>query len=515
MPQKIIIIDDDMLTRVSTADLIQSWGYEVETAASFNEGLKIVNEAVPDIAIIDLRLPDGDGMELLSLIREQHPQVDAVILTGHASIDSAIDAIKKGAENYLEKPCDPNRLLVTLQKIAEKKDMRSEIVTLRRQLQKMGAFGALIGKARPMQRLYTLIERVATSDVPVFITGESGSGKELVAQTIHNLSKRRRERFLAINCGAVPPTLIENELFGHERGAFTGAEQRQEGYFEMADNGSIFLDEITEMPPDLQVKLLRVLEQSKFRRIGGRQEIEIDVRIISATNRDPFKAIEEHKLREDLYYRLNVFPIHVPPLRERLDDIPLLASYFLELLNEKEGNNITSIEPDALQALQQHLWPGNVRELRNVINRAYILASSNTITVSALPDELKPQSATRPRPKVLEIPIGLTLEEIQRRVIAATLEFVSGDTTKADELLGIPAKPLTDIGVVNDGSPTVAIRVGTSIEEVEKLLITKTLQHNHGNKPKTAESLGISLKTLYNKLERYEPKGEGNFYKPS
>jgi two-component system, NtrC family, response regulator AtoC len=515
MPQKIIIIDDDMLTRVSTADLIQSWGYEVETAASFNEGLKIVNEAVPDIAIIDLRLPDGDGMELLSLIREQHPQVDAVILTGHASIDSAIDAIKKGAENYLEKPCDPNRLLVTLQKIAEKKDMRSEIVTLRRQLQKMGAFGALIGKAKPMQRLYTLIERVSTSDVPVFITGESGSGKELVAQTIHNLSKRRRERFLAINCGAVPPTLIENELFGHERGAFTGAEQRQEGYFEMADNGSIFLDEITEMPPDLQVKLLRVLEQSKFRRIGGRQEIEIDVRVISATNRDPFKAIEEHKLREDLYYRLNVFPIHVPPLRERLDDIPLLASYFLELLNEKEGNNITSIEPDALQALQQHLWPGNVRELRNVINRAYILASSNTITVSALPDELKPQSATRPRPKVLEIPIGLTLEEIQRRVIAATLEFVSGDTTKADELLGIPAKPLTDIGVVNDGSPTVAIRVGTSIEEVEKLLITKTLQHNHGNKPKTAESLGISLKTLYNKLERYEPKGEGNFYKPS
>jgi transcriptional regulator with PAS, ATPase and Fis domain len=275
----------------------------------------------------------------------------------------------------------------------------------------------------------------------------------------------------------------------------------------MADDGSIFLDEITEMPPDLQVKLLRVLEQSKFRRIGGRQEIEIDVRVISATNRDPFKAIEEHKLREDLYYRLNVFPIHVPPLRERLDDIPLLASYFLELMNEKEGNNIASIEPEVLQALQLHSWPGNVRELRNVMNRAYILASSNTITVSALPDELKPESAARPRLRVLEIPIGLTLEEIQRRVIAATLEYVSGDTSKADALLGIPAKPLTEIGVVNDGSPTVAIRVGTSIEEVEKLLITKTLQLNHGNKPKTAESLGISLKTLYNKLERYEPKG--------
>jgi DNA-binding NtrC family response regulator len=506
MAQKIIIIDDDMLTRVSTADLIKSWGYEVETAASFNEGLKLVNEAVPDIAIIDLRLPDGDGMELLSLIREQHPQVDAVILTGHASIDSAIDAIKKGAENYLEKPSDPNRLFVTLKKIAEKKDMRSEIVTLRRQLQKLGAFGPLIGKAKSMQKLYTLIERVSMSDVPVFITGESGSGKELVAQTIHHLSKRRREHFVAINCGAVPPTLIENELFGHERGAFTGADQRQEGYFEMADDGSIFLDEITEMPPDLQVKLLRVLEQNKFRRIGGRQEIEIDVRVISATNRDPFKAIEEHKLREDLYYRLNVFPIHVPPLRERLEDIPLLASYFLEMLNEKEGKNITGFETEVLQALQQHSWPGNVRELRNVINRAYILASSNTITVPSLPDELKPQEAARPRPKVLEVPIGLTLEEIQRRVIAATLEYVSGDTSKADELLGIPGRPLAENGAANDGCPTVAIRVGTSIDEVERLLITKTLELNQGNKPKTAESLGISLKTLYNKLERYEPK---------
>jgi DNA-binding NtrC family response regulator len=507
MSQKIIIIDDDMLTRVSTADLIKSWGYEVETAASFNEGLKLVNEAVPDVAIIDLRLPDGDGMELLSLIREQHPQVDAVILTGHASIDSAIDAIKKGAENYLEKPSDPNRLFVTLKKIAEKKDMRSEIVTLRRQLQKMGAFGGLIGKAKPMQGLYTLIERVSMSDVPVFITGESGSGKELVAQTIHSLSKRRREHFVAINCGAVPSTLIENELFGHERGAFTGADQRQPGYFEMADGGSIFLDEITEMPPDLQVKLLRVLEQNKFRRIGGRQEIEIDVRVISATNRDPFKAIEEHKLREDLYYRLNVFPIHVPPLRERLDDILLLASYFLELLNEKEGKNITSFEPEVLEALQHHTWPGNVRELRNIINRAYILASSQTITVGCLPDPLKPQDATKLRPKVLEIPIGLTLEEIQQRVVEATLEYVAGDTTKADELLGTPVQFLTLGRSAGAESTTVSVRVGTSIEEVEKLLIAKTLELNQGNKPKTAESLGISLKTLYNKLERYELKG--------
>src|SRR5918996_1280920 len=486
MAQKIIIIDDDMLTRVSTADLIKSWGYEVETAASFNEGLKLINEAVPDIAIIDLRLPDGDGMELLSLIREQHPQVDAVILTGHASIDSAIDAIKKGAENYLEKPSDPNRLLVTLKKIAEKKDMRSEIVTLRRQLQKMGAFGALIGKAKSMQKLYTLIERVATSDVPVFITGESGSGKELVAQTIHSLSKRRRERLVAINCGAMPPTLIENELFGHEKGAFTGADQRQEGYFEMADDGSIFLDEITEMPPDLQVKLLRVLEQSKFRRIGGRQEIEIDVRVISATNRDPFKAIEEHRLREDLYYRLNVFPIHVPPLRERLDDIPLLASYFLEMLNEKEGKNITSFEPEVLQALQQHPWPGNVRELRNIINRAYILASSSTIPFGCLPDEFKPPTASHGHPKAYSLPTASQTPESQERGHQPPADDLGGylatDVTPAD---GSPMHSV-ELRALDEPPTTLAIPLGTSIEAVEKLLILRTLELHEGNKPKTA-----------------------------
>jgi transcriptional regulator with PAS, ATPase and Fis domain len=364
----------------------------------------------------------------------------------------------------------------------------------------------IITRSSAMESCLQQARMVAPTDTRVLITGESGTGKELLARAIHRASPRHAGAFVAINCSAMAENLLESELFGHEKGAFTGADQRQEGYFEMADDGSIFLDEITEMPPDLQVKLLRVLEQSKFRRIGGRQEIEIDVRVISATNRDPFKAIEEHRLREDLYYRLNVFPIHVPPLRERLDDIPLLASYFLEMLNEKEGKNITSFEPEVLQALQQHPWPGNVRELRNIVNRAYILASSNTITVGCLPDELKPQDTIRPRLRVLEIPLGLTLEEIQKRVIAATLEYVSGDTSKADELLGIQAKPLAETSAANEGSTTVAIRVGTSLEEVEKLLITKTLELNLGNKPKTAESLGISLKTLYNKLERYEPK---------
>jgi DNA-binding NtrC family response regulator len=509
MAQKIIIIDDDILTRISTADLIKSWGYEVETAASFHEGLKLLHDAVPDVAIIDLRLPDGDGMELLGVVRDQHPDVDAIILTGHASIDSAIEAIKKGAENYLEKPSDPNRLFVTLKKIAEKKDMRSEIATLRRQLQKMGAFGGLIGKSTAMQKLYTLIERVAGSDVPVFVTGESGAGKELVAQTIHGLSKRRRERFVAINCGAVPPTLIENELFGHERGAFTGADQRQPGYFEMADGGSIFLDEITEMPPDLQVKLLRVLEQNKFRRIGGRQEVEIDVRVISATNRDPFKALEEHKLREDLYYRLNVFPIHVPPLRERLDDIPLLASYFLEILNEKEGKHITSFQSAVLQALQHYPWPGNVRELRNVVNRAYILASSDTITVECLPEAFKSPATTPGDPKPRSGPTVAIPAESPSRSHPVPADDLGGYVTIATppaRTTPISSAESAEMKSVEETPTTLTIPVGTTIDEVEKLLIIRTLELQQGNKPKTAEILGISLKTLYNKLERYELK---------
>jgi len=506
MTQKIIIIDDDMLTRVSTADLIKSWGYEVETAASCKEGMKLLNEAVPDVAIIDLRLPDGDGMGLLSFIREQHPEVDAIILTGHASIDSAIEAIKKGAENYLEKPSDPNRLLVTLKKIAEKKDMRSEILALRRQLQKMGAFGALIGKSEPMQKLYALIERVAASDVPVFITGESGSGKELVAQTIHSLGKRRLGRFVAINCGAVPPSLIENELFGHERGAFTGADQRRPGYFEMADGGTIFLDEITEMPTELQVKLLRVLEQHKFRRIGGRQEIEIDARVISATNRDPFKAIEEHKLREDLYYRLNVFPIHVPSLRDHLDDIPLLASYFLEVLNEKEGKHITSFEPPVLEMLQHYLWPGNVRELRNVLNRAYILAWTTRITEDCLPDALKANAKASDGLSATVIAGGFAVREARKGPVARLGEPIAADKPKPDHSAAMPLKTPLVVRSASGESTTLEIQVGMSVDEVERLLITKTLEVNQGNKPRTAEVLGISLKTLYNKLERYELK---------
>jgi DNA-binding NtrC family response regulator len=504
---RVLVADDEESVRWVLAKALEEAGHSVLQASGGTDALAQLEAGGVDLAFVDLRMPDLDGLSVLGKARERDVQTPIIIITAQNTMDNAIEAMKRGAYDYITKPFNVEEVRAIATRALDMSRLTTDLHRLERELRGRFELGvAIVGSSAAMQEIYKTIGRIAKTDATVLIQGESGTGKELIAKVLHYHSNRWSGPFVAINCAAIPRDLLESELFGHERGAFTGADQRQEGYFEMADDGSIFLDEITEMSPDLQVKLLRVLEQNKFRRIGGRQEIEIDVRVISATNRDPFKAIEEHKLREDLYYRLNVFPIHVPSLRDRLDDIPLLASYFLEMLNEKEGKNITSFEPEVLQALQQHSWPGNVRELRNVINRAYILAWSNTITVGSLPNELKPQDDARPRPRVLEIPIGLTLEEIQRRVIAATLEYVSGDTSKADELLGIPAKPLVELGAALERSTTVAIRVGSSLEEVEKLLITKTLELNQGNKPRTAESLGISLKTLYNKLERYESR---------
>jgi len=319
--------------------------------------------------------------------------------------------------------------------------MKQEILELRRQLQKMGALGHLVGKSPRMQKLFEEIEMVANTDANVFIVGESGSGKEVVANTIHSLSRRRNKPFIAFNCGAISPTLIESEIFGHEKGAFTNAIKRREGYFELAKGGTVFLDEITEMPIELQVKLLRVLEEGKFRRVGGNEEINIDARIIAASNRDPQKAIQDGKMREDLYYRLNVFPIEVPPLRERLEDIPLFAHFFLQKLNETEEKKVENIEADFIEALQQYEWNGNVRELRNVINRAFIMARSNTLTVDCLPDKLLGARKRRNK-NAVQIPLGQPMEEVERIVIEETLNMTDGDRRKTAEILGISYKTL-------------------------------------------------------------------------
>jgi len=439
--KRVLIVDDDRATSAGMADVVEEWGYEVEAADTVKAGWAAVSKLVPDVAIVDLKLPDGSGLDLLHKIKETYPDVSVVILTGHATVDSAVKALKVGAEDYVTKPVDLPRLQVILKTVEDKQQMKQEILELRRQLQKMGALGHLVGKSRAMQRLFEEVEMVANTDAGIFIVGESGSGKEVVANTIHTLSRRKNKPFIAFNCGAISPTLIESEIFGHEKGAFTNAIKRREGYFELAKGGTVFLDEITEMPIELQVKLLRVLEEGRFRRVGGNEEINIDARIIAASNRDPQKAIADGKLREDLYYRLNVFPIEVPPLRERLEDIPLFAHFFLQKLNESEEKKVDNIEPDFIEALQQFDWPGNVRELRNVINRAFIMARTGSLTVECLPDKLLGSRQKRSKNGVT-IPLGQPMEEVERIVIEETLNMTDGDRRKTAEILGISYKTL-------------------------------------------------------------------------
>lgn len=439
--KRVLIVDDDRATSAGMADVIEEWGYEPEVADTVKAGWASISKLVPDVAIVDLKLPDGSGLDLLHRIKESYPDISVIILTGHATVDSAVKALKVGAEDYVTKPVDLPRLQVILQSIEDKQMMKQEILELRRQLQKMGALGHLVGKSKAMQRLFEEIEMVANTDANVFIAGESGSGKEVVANTIHSLSRRRNKPFIAFNCGAISPTLIESEIFGHEKGAFTNAIKRREGYFELTKGGTIFLDEITEMPIELQVKLLRVLEEGKFRRVGGNEEINIDARIIAASNRDPQKAIQDGKLREDLYYRLNVFPIEVPPLRERLEDIPLFAHFFLQKLNETEEKKVENIEPEFIEALQQYDWPGNVRELRNVINRSFIMARSNSLTPDCLPDKLLGARKHRTKNSIT-IPLGHPMDEVERIVIEETLNMTDGDRRKTAEILGISYKTL-------------------------------------------------------------------------
>src|SRR6266478_8346524 len=419
--KRVLVVDDDRATSAGMADVVEDWGYEVEVADTVKAGWAAVSKLVPDVAIVDLKLPDGSGLDLLHKIKDNYPDISVIILTGHATVDSAVKALKVGAEDYVTNPVDLPRLQVILRTVEDKQLMKQEILELRRQLQKMGALGHLVGKSPRMQRLFEEIE--------------------MVANTIHSLSRRRQKPFIAFNCGAISPTLIESEIFGHEKGAFTNAIKRREGYFEGAKGGTVFLDEITEMPIELQVKLLRVLEEGKFRRVGGNEEINIEARVIAASNRDPQKAIVDGKMREDLYYRLNVFPIEVPPLRERLEDIPLFSHFFLQKLNETEEKKVETIETDFIEALQQYEWPGNVRELRNVINRAFIMARSNVLTVECLPDKLL-GSRKRRNKNTVQIPLGQPMEEVERIVIEETLTMTDGDRRKTAEILGISYKTL-------------------------------------------------------------------------
>jgi len=430
----LLLVDDDPEALEWLTELAKGEGFSVASADSLRNARIHMARLQPDILLTDLQLPDGKGVELVADL-ETRESTEVVMITGHASVESAVEALRLGATDYMVKPVDVERLKAILRRVPRSGELRAEIGELRDELRKLGRFGHILGSSIPMQKLYDQLGRVAPTSATCLLIGESGTGKELAAQTIHDLSRRKKSPFLPLNCGAVSPQLIESELFGHEKGSFTGADRQHKGYFERAHGGTLFLDEITEMPQELQVKLLRVLETGSFTRVGTTQPINADVRLIAATNRNPESAVADGKLREDLYHRLNVFPLSMPPLRDRGSDIELLAQHFLEVLNKQESAS-KSFAPATVAALYAHSWPGNVRELKNYVQRASILADD------VIGADLAPAAVAAPETApLLTVRVGSTLDEVSRRLIEATLAEC-GSKRKAADMLGISLKTL-------------------------------------------------------------------------
>ncbi|NMG75399.1 sigma-54-dependent transcriptional regulator [Aromatoleum diolicum] len=434
MPQ-VLLVDDDPEAIEWMREFVRAEGFTVASADSLRAARTVLSRSQPDVVLTDLMLPDGQGIELVESL-ESGGSTEFVVVTGHASMESAIEALRAGATDYLVKPIDVERLRGILQRVPKPEHFREEIGELRKELRQLGHFGQFLGASPVMHRLYDQLTRVAPTSATVLLIGESGTGKEVAAQTIHDLSRRKRQPFLPLNCGAVSPQLIESELFGHEKGSFTGADRQHRGFFERAHGGTLFLDEVTETPPELQVKLLRVLETGTFMRVGTNEPIAADVRLIAATNRPIEQAVADGRLREDLYHRLNVFPIQLPPLRERGTDLELLAQHFLARLNAEEHTD-KHFSPAAIAALYAHSWPGNVRELKNYVQRVFILAD-DVIDVA-----LAPETFVQPMPtSLLTVRIGSTLEDVNRRLIEATLLDCGNVKRKAAEILGISLKTL-------------------------------------------------------------------------
>jgi DNA-binding NtrC family response regulator len=446
--RKILVVDDDAGIRASLGVILQSWGFEALQAGDAAEAVHLVERQDPDIVITDLVMPETSGLDLLRSLKAGDPHRPVLLITAQGNIDVAVEAMKLGARDFLTKPLtDLPKLKALLDDAERELEMRRKARRLSARIEENGGLGDFVGISKAIREVFDLIESVAQRDVSVMITGESGTGKEVVARTIHKMSRREDKPFVAINAAAIPESLIESELFGHERGAFTGAVATRQGVFEQANGGTLLIDEIAEMPMALQPKLLRVLADGKVRRLGGSYEFEFDVRVLAATNRDPLKAIEDGKLREDLYYRLNVVPIALPPLRARADDIPLLAQHFITEFNSKHHLTIEGATDDALAMLKGYAWPGNVRELRNVIERSVVLAKGDWIEDKDLPAYVR-NPALRPEKLVFEV----------------------GETTVAD---------------------------------AERELILKTLERAGNNKAEAARQLGVDVKTIYNKLKSY------------
>lgn len=502
-----LIVDDDSDGARALEQLVRARGWEVRSVFSLAEARRTLETGErPDMMLLDLNLPDGSGLDLLSADRALCQRCRVVLVTAHASIASAIEALRLGAVDYLIKPLDADRLGVLLAR--HNKRNRTAVVPAEAAVPQAGAarFGPLIGATACMAELYRSIARVAPSDASVLITGESGTGKGLVARAITQFSRRHDKPFLAVKCGAISPGLIESELFGHLRGSFTGAIRDHSGLFQRAHGGTLFLDEICEMPLELQTKLLRVLEVGAFLPLGADEGRCADVRIIAATNCDPRTAMAEGRMREDLFYRLNVFPLQVPPLRARMDDVPLLASTFLEELS-RESPSPSRFTADAMQQLGSHDWPGNVRELRNVVIRAHVMADDSFIgpDVLSLVRVPSPPMAGVPRPKAQPAGSMLRMPEPppEERIMQVP----------ADPPAGIPGRDATEEGSVRDADMTgdtlrLAFEIGTDLADIERQVILATLARFGGYRERTAAALGVSLKTLYNRLREYEaPRG--------
>src|SRR5471030_1538340 len=432
--ERVLIVEDETAARVGLEQLVRSWGFIADSACDGEEALEKVTSFRPAIVITDMVMPRMDGLALLRALPTVGADVTTLLLTAQGTVDTAVEAMKEGAYDYLTKPVDIQRLKILLDKIVERLETLREVKSLRRQMREHGTFGSMIGNSPEMRKIYQVVEQAAP-------TGASGTGKELVAQTIHQLSPRGSFPFIAINCAAIPETLLESEIFGHEKGAFTGAADRRQGCFELADRGTLFLDEIGEMTPATQVKLLRVLQERTFRRLGGRTEQTVDVRVIAATNVDPIDAVAKGKLREDLYYRLNVFSLRLPTLRERKEDLPLLTQAFVTEFATRNQKSIAGLDQAAMRMIEHHAWPGNVRELRNVIERATILAPGPFIETKHLPPVLTDEPPVPQQPQLALSP-GTTVEEAERRLIVMTLAHTRDNKTRAAEILGISLKTL-------------------------------------------------------------------------
>lgn len=436
---RILIADDEESIRIGLTALLEEEGYTVASASDGVEALALLQKGDFGLLLADLKMPKMDGLEILERIKKQGLLTEVIIITGKGSIATAVDAMKMGAYDYLTKPVEPDRIRSIIPKALEHHRLLVSHRQLEQKVKNLTRYEDIIGQSPKMHEIYRMIEAVADSTANVIITGESGTGKELVARAIHRKSSRTKESFIALNCSAFPEQILENELFGHEKGAFTGALNEKPGCFELAHRGTLFLDEIGEMQLETQAKILRALEERRFRRLGGKKEIEVDVRVLAATNRNLKQALEDKLVREDLYYRLAVVEIELPPLRERLEDVALLIEEFLAFFNRKNNKKVKGFTAACNQILMQYPWPGNVRELKNVIERAVILSASDKIDSAVLPERiLNYESETR----MITVPVGSTWEETERELLFKTLEAQNNNKTKTAKVLGISLKTL-------------------------------------------------------------------------